>query len=116
MAGPFHLPGLPGGRPLDDDDLDDDGRGRKTKKNKDTKKTSRGESRRRRRRDLSSSPASCSSFFTPTSGSEESFVRKVRKTLEQSRFPGAKAKPRPYFVSFLKLRIIRLGGFGQKMP
>ena len=33
MAGPFHLPGLPGGRPLDDDDdLDDDGCGRKTKK------------------------------------------------------------------------------------
>lgn len=34
MAGPFHLLGLPGGRPLDDDDddLDDDGCGRKTKK------------------------------------------------------------------------------------
>ena len=100
MAGPFHLPGLPGGRPLDDDDdLDDDGCGRKTKKNKDTKKTSRGKSRRRCRRDLSSSPASCSSSFTPTSGSEESSVRSG-KHWSSLDHPGQRPKTQTLFFKF----------------
>jgi len=90
-AEPFHPPGLLGGG-LPDDDHDDDGRGTKGKKDKKKKKSSRGRSRRRRRRDPPSSPSSSSSSSTPTSGSESSFARKVRKAMNKSKSPDQKAK------------------------
>jgi hypothetical protein len=90
-AEPFHPPGLLGGG-LPDDDHDDDGRGTKGKKDKKKKKSSRGRSRRRRRRDPPSSPSLSSSSSTPTSGSESSFARKVRKAMNKSKSPDQKAK------------------------